>query len=179
MRLCLCNLPILSFTVVRTSGSAKIEPCGQDPRLMTGKRVGIEHTYKVIPIYPIPWNHCMAANAFELIFHQRRCLLQQRNCGEVLIITSSRFCRLLCLIGIIESSERAGYKLYSLEVRNTSYAASLCTQTLYVYDFSIFVLENGSSASLFVLSADYKPKKIKTEDIKKVKKRKQEEEEVM
>lgn len=96
MRLCLCNLPILSFTVVRTSGGAKIEPCGQDPRLMTGKRVGIEHTYKVIPIYPIPWNHCMAANAFELIFHQRRCLLQQRNCGEVLIITSSRFCRLLC-----------------------------------------------------------------------------------
>lgn len=92
-------------------GGAKSEPCGQGPRLMTGKRVGIEHANKVLPIYPIPCNHCVATSAFELILHRGRCLLQQCEIwGEGLTVTSCGFCRLLCWIGIIESSERAGYK---------------------------------------------------------------------
>lgn len=84
-------------------------------------------------------------------------------------------------LGLLSLLREHRIKLYSLEIKNARNSASLCTPTLHIYNFSLFSLENGSlsSASLFVLSADYKPKKIKTEDIKKAKKRKQEEEEVM
>lgn len=137
-----------------------------------------------IKFYPFIPSHGITAWLLMLLnrfFIKEDVCFSSETCGEILMITSCRLCRLLCWIGIIESSEGTGHKLYSLEIKNASYAASLCTQTLYIYDFSLSVHENGSfsSASLFVLSADYKPKKIKTEDIKKAKKRKQEEEEVM
>lgn len=55
---CVCVIYQHSISLLfELEGGAKSESCGQDPRLMTGKRVGIEHANKVIPIYPFPWNY--------------------------------------------------------------------------------------------------------------------------
>lgn len=147
----------------------------------------MEHATELLPIYPTLYNHWVATNAFESILHQGRFLLQQsETCAEVFTVTVwvLGFCRLFCWIGFIQSSERVGHK--TIFFRNETcqkYCELVPTKTLYMYDFSLFFFYwkidyFHQLVFFFSCSADYKPKKIKTEDIKKAKKRKQEEEEV-